>query len=217
MQAGFNLIEMSIVLVIVGLVMGGLMAPLATQMENSRRNETELILEQLQEGIYGYALINGRLPCPDTNSDGIEDRTGNNCTVVRGELPWSTLALGNTDAWGQNFIYRVTGTFADMVDGTGCGMPTTNLSFSLCSTGDIQVLDQVAGNVVAANVPAVIASRGKNWASTPSRDERENIDNDTVFVTKNYSSAVGNEYDDMVVWVVPSILISRMVHAGRLP
>ena len=217
-QTGFSLIEISIVLVILGLLLGGLMTPMATQIENSRRNETQITLEQLKESIYGYALINGRLPCPDTNSDGAEDRAGNTCSSASGFLPWSTLAMGNADAWGQNFTYRVTTSFADNVDGTACGgTPTLGVSFSLCSLGDIQVRDQAAGNIVASNIPAIIVSRGKNWALAMAADETENTNNDATFISKNYSSVTGSEYDDLVTWIVPGVLVNRMVTAGRLP
>ncbi len=215
--SGFSLIEMAIVLVVVGLLLGGLMAPLATQIENSRRNETQQIMAQSLEAIYGYSLANGRLPCPDTTGDGAENRVGNNCKSVRGNLPWATLAIGSQDAWGQAFLYRVTNSYADLVNGTGCGTPTPNISFSLCSTGDIQVLNAAGGSTVAVNVPAVIVSRAKKRAAAAAADEAENNDNDAIFVSKNYTSTVGTEFDDIVNWVVPGVLVSRMVNAGRLP
>lgn len=216
-QSGFSLIEIALVLVIVGLLIGGLLSPLSTQIENSQRNETKIIMTQALEAIYGYTLANGRLPCPDTTGDGAENRTGNNCTVVRGNLPWSTLALGSEDAWGQAYLYRVTNSYADLVDGTGCGTPTLNISFSLCSVGDIQVLDQAAGITVAANIPAVIVSRGKNFGIAMAADEAENNNNDATFVDKTYTSAAGAEYDDIINWIVPGVLLNRMVNAGRLP
>ncbi len=214
---GFSLIEISVVLVIVGLLLGGMMMPLATQMEKSRRNETQMLIDQAFEAIYGYALMNGRLPCPDTSGDGLENRAGVNCTLVRGSVPWATLGTANTDAWGQTFIYRVSNNYADSVDGTGCGTATTNVSFSLCSSGDIQVLNARGGGTVASNVPAVIVSRGKNWTNAPSNDEAENTDNDAIFVSKGFSSAAGAEFDDLIGWVVPGVLSNRMVNAGRLP
>ncbi len=217
-QRGFSLIEISIVLIIVGLLLGGLMAPLGTQIESSRRNETKQQIAQSIEAVYGYSLANGRLPCPDTTNDGAENRTGNNCTAVSGNLPWATLAMNVQDSWGQPLLYRVSNNFADLVDGTGCAAtPAANISFSLCSVGDIQVRDSAGGTFVAINVPALVISRGKNWAVAPAADEAENSNNDVNFVKKNYSSAAGAEFDDMVSWVVPGILISRMVKAGRLP
>ncbi len=216
-QSGFSLIEISIVLLIVGLLLGGIISPLGSRIESSRRNETKLTADNALQSIYGYALTRGRLPCPDTTGDGVENRNGNNCTQVRGNLPWSTLGIAQQDAWGQNFLYRVSNNFADLIDGTGCNTPTTNVSFSLCSNGDIQVLDQSGGTTVAINVPAIIISRGKNFGSAPAADEAENNDNDAIFVDKVYSSATGAEFDDIVTWVVPGILFNKIVNAGLLP
>lgn len=223
-QAGFSLIEVSIVLVIVGLLLGGMMLPLATQFERSQRTETRKTLEKALDAVYGYALANGRLPCPDINQDGLEDRKGGAnraCIRVYGFLPWATLATGKQDAWGHALIYRVTANFADAQPGAknplSCTrVPTSNASFSLCSQGDIQVKDSVGGQLVALNVPAVLLSKGKNW-SRLTADERENVDNDNIFVDRVYSSAEGNEYDDMMVWVVPAVLKNKLAEAGMLP
>ncbi len=61
---GMTLVEMAIVLVIVGLLLGGLLMPLAAQMEQKRVNETQQTLGQIQEALLGFAIANGRLPCP---------------------------------------------------------------------------------------------------------------------------------------------------------
>ena len=44
-------------------------------------------------------------------------------------------------------------------------------------------------------------------------------DNDRVFVshTPTPSNAANGEFDDIVVWISPNILFSRMVAAGQLP
>ena len=217
-QVGFSLIEMAIVLVIVGLLIGGTLAPLSAQMERSRRSETSQTLNNTIDAIYGYAFSNGRLPCPDSTGDGVEDRVGANCSALFGNAPWVTLGSTGNDAWGQNIGYRVSNNFADTTDGTGCGTATSGVSFELCSTGDIQIFDgSPGGNPVATNIPAVIISQGKNWAISTSTDEAENTDADGAFVSKQYTSVVGSEFDDLIVWIAPTILKSRMVSAGKLP
>ena len=217
LQCGFSLIEIAIVLVILGLVLGGVLAPLSSQYENSRRNETTVILEKVLEASYGYAIVNGQFPCPDISGDGLENRLGVNCVSPTGGLPWVTLGVGKNDAWGQPFGYQVTTGFADSSDGTGCGSATPGVSFELCSNGDITVRDSSGGGLVAQNVPALVWSMGKNWAVSTSPDEGENSDGDAVFVSKIYSGLNGSEFDDLIVWVTPAILKTRMVNAGRLP
>ncbi len=70
---GFTLIEMAVVLLIIGLLLGGVLAPLSTQIDNDRRKETSNTLKQISDALLGYAVANVRLPCPDTNGDGLED------------------------------------------------------------------------------------------------------------------------------------------------
>lgn len=128
-QSGISLIEMAIVLVILGLVLGSTLVPISTQYENSRRNETTGLLNKVLEATYGYAMVNGYLACPDISGDGLENRVGANCSAPVGGLPWVTLGVGQNDAWGQPLGYRVTSTFADTSDGTGCGTATPGVSF----------------------------------------------------------------------------------------
>ncbi len=139
---GFTLTEMAIVLAIVGLLLGGLIPTLSTQMESQRINETRKQLSEIQQTLIGYAIINGRLPCPaqatlatgQTNA-GVEAITGNTCacvaasgntvatnsaiactgTTVTGVLPWATLGIKETDAWERRYTYRVTRRFADQI------------------------------------------------------------------------------------------------------
>lgn len=65
---GFTLAELAVVLVIVGLLLGGLMAPLSAQMETKYRSDSEKRLSDIREALIGYALVNGRLPCPADRS-----------------------------------------------------------------------------------------------------------------------------------------------------
>ncbi|MFZ1899546.1 MAG: hypothetical protein WAU35_03540, partial [Azonexus sp.] len=76
---------------------------------------------------------------------------------------------------------------------------------------------------LATNLPAVVVSHGSRGAGAwqPSGaqlpgaagDELENADSDLTFITGQPS----NSFDDLLTWVVPSILKSKMVAAGRLP
>lgn len=55
---------MTIVLLIVSILMGGMMAMLSTQVEQRKWNDTQSRLEAARDAILGYAIANGRLPCP---------------------------------------------------------------------------------------------------------------------------------------------------------
>lgn len=105
---GFTLVEMAIVLVIIGLLLGGLLMPLSAQLEQQRISETQKYLEQIKEALLGFAAANGRLPCPaSATSNGQESfAVGGNATnglcsnFYNGFLPAATLGLTPTDSQG---------------------------------------------------------------------------------------------------------------------
>lgn len=211
---GFTLVEMAVVLVILGFLLGGLLIPLSAQMDQKNYSSTQKELGEIKETLIGYALshaaLDGKphLPCPDSvGNDGIEDRTGHACTNPEGNLPWADLGLPAIDSWGNHYRYRVANIdFAD-----------NSLGFTLSSSGNITIRDAVAGNIVATSIPAVIFSRGKNGAGTGT-DEMENSDTSNATIISHVPSNIaGNEFDDLVVWVPTGILFSRLVAAARLP
>lgn len=212
---GFTLVEIAIVMVIFGLLLAGLMGPLQMQRDNLKRKETLQSMQTIKQAITGFALRNGRIPCPDTSQDGQENMNGNTCFSPRGTVPWATLGVTRFDAWKQPFTYRVDTRFADIIpDGTGCAVPVPGISFEICSTGNITVLDRRGGTQVAAGIPAIIVSHGRNWASAGDADEQENRDNNPIFVDKTH---INQGYDDFVEWVNLNNLIAKMISANKLP
>ncbi|TFW14825.1 type II secretion system protein [Massilia arenosa] len=229
MQGGFSLVELAIVLVIVGLMIGGLMTPLQTQFEQRRISETQRVLDEAREALTGFALRNGYLPCPAISaSNGLEDRSGGYCTGGRrdGLLPWATLGVAKADGWGHMLRYSVTPAFSN-----------SQVLFGLATPRDITIGTRDSrGNLVTASgindVPAVVVSHGRNGLGAVSetgvpvagvgaanQDERTNAMGGIAFVTRPPSDAraPGGEFDDLVVWLSPNVLFSRMVAAGALP
>jgi len=231
--SGFTLVEMAIVLVIIGLLLGGMLMPLSAQMDQRRISETQKALDEINQALLGFAIANGYLPCPAdpalasgaAGAGQARARTTSACTGGNnGVLPWATLGVSETDAWGRRYTYRVTTVFADTTDGTGCGIAKAGVSFELCSTGDATIRIASGGTPVASTIPAVTISHGKNGfgayttagtqlAVSTDADEIENSDSDTDFVHKIQTST----YDDLVAWVTPNTLFNRMVAAGKLP
>jgi prepilin-type N-terminal cleavage/methylation domain-containing protein len=102
-QGAFTLIEMAVVLAIIGLLLGSLMYTLSAQTEQRARGETQRTLEQAREAILGYAVANGRLPCPaSAASMGVESPAGGgDCSnYYDGFLPAVTLGFQPVDAQG---------------------------------------------------------------------------------------------------------------------
>ena len=122
---GFTLVEMAIVLLILGLLLGGGLTVLSAQIDQQRVKDTQRILEDAKEALIGYAVNQTppHLPCPDktggggagTANDGLEDvnvATGV-CVNPEGNLPWATLGVADIDGWGNRIRYRVTPAFSN--------------------------------------------------------------------------------------------------------
>ena len=248
---GFTLIELAMVLLILGLLLSRFLAPLAARVEQQQRNNTQIQLDEIKEVIYGFVLQNHYFPCPDCSdntggcavveasdpddiNDGEEDfvngaGTSLICANDYGNLPWVTLGVKGTDEWNNIFTYHVDRDFADRddpdkSDGTGCAASATlNVSFSLCSVGNIDVWNMADTADpdyarVADDIPAIVVSHGKNFLdNAPSADETENLNNNTTFVNTVYNTATGTEFDDMLIWISPHILRTMSVKAGILP
>lgn len=221
---GFTLVELAIVLIIVALLSGGLMMTLGSQLDQRAYRDTQQQLQDLRDALLGYAAshmaADGKpyLPCPDTDGDGLENRTGNLCTGAEGFLPWSDLGIGNQDAWNNRFRYRVTPLFA-----------RNDIGFTLSSTGTLRVCEQAACTAtLATQLPSIVISHGRNGLGGTSSgnlanplpvstDEQENADADNDFVSHTIAPAGPSEFDDLVTWISPNILYSRLIAAGRLP
>lgn len=102
--SGFTLIEMAVVLVVVALVLGSLLVPLASQVEQRRIDGTAQTLEQARDALLAFAAARGRLPCPAGNANGQETLITNaatgDCSSFWGYLPALTLGLSPLDSNG---------------------------------------------------------------------------------------------------------------------
>lgn len=218
-KRGFTLVEMTVVLVIVGLLLSGLLIPLSAQITQRNRTETERYLDEAREALMGYALINKYLPCPDSKAtpDGLEDtRVAGVCPDDTGILPWQTLGIQSTDSWNRYFGYSVTSAYSNSAT-----------TFTLTTPATRTVLGE--SDTLTSSAVAVVFSTGANGfgAKSPngdmtaptSADELENSDGNSTFVshTPTGTSGSSDEFDDQVTWVPQPVLANRMVAAGQLP
>jgi len=176
---GFTLIELAVVLFIVSLMLGVFLSPLSVRLEQQNRARTTDLLDEIEESLLGYAMINGRLPCPDcpntsltgcgsaTANDGREDLTGTICASPIGNLPWVDLQVSEYDDWSRHFTYRVKLEFADDADGAPaagvggaapCGTPAIGVSFEICSGGDIDIYDGYIIGTTGYTTAALLAA-----------------------------------------------------------
>lgn len=258
---GFTLTEMAVVLVIIALMTIGLITPLSTQRSIETRRETGKSLDTIREALLGFVITHGRLPCPAASdiasnnvNAGVEAFNVSGCTctgpnsgiasvggavcsansTVSGVVPWATLGLQETDAWGNRYTYLVTAAYARQPSATNpaycdSGIPApANMSaitaFALCTSGlgSVRTSSLISGVPLTTTneVPAVVVSHGENglgaWLSDGSQrggadsDELANADQDSVFVN---NTAI----DDLLVWISRPILMNRMISACKLP
>ncbi|CAM5448803.1 hypothetical protein TMEC54S_03352 [Thauera mechernichensis] len=106
---GLTLIEVSLVIVVLGFI-ALLLAELLPGFKRAAMHKDSIYaLQTAQTAMRGFILINGRLPCPDSNGDGMEDRAADGCTQLTGVLPYRSLGLGGPleNAAGFPFRYGV--------------------------------------------------------------------------------------------------------------
>ena len=274
-QDGFTIIEVAIVLLVVAFILGYTVALFPIQQELKQYRATEDEMDNIIDELLGYAQVNGRLPCPDTGTDGLEDTvdvlnnvTGagvgdgivDGCAGYFGFLPSATLGMEGDinatgqlqDPWGSVYGYAVsninadadvnplTAAAIDLVSPNGIrdegitayslltAPPGTPPDLFVCddsnTVGNDLTCGDVTGNLVAGNVAVVIVSLGKNFDLVVSSNiQRENFDdfnvgtNDKVYVSATRSDAANAEFDDVVKWISPNRLFSKMIEADQLP
>ncbi|MDP2831845.1 MAG: type II secretion system protein [Pseudomonadota bacterium] len=222
---GFTLVELAIVLFIITLLLGGMLTPLSQQIAERQNSDTRHALENARIALAGYALSHrdstGKpyLPCPDQANgiganDGEEDRLAEGrCAGMIGGLPWHTLGVAETDAWGNRLGYAVSPDYADAVRGI-VHNPVPATLVSVCRNPSCaQPLAAVA----------VILSHGRNGFGAHnavgginlppvSADEQANTDAIPRFVMRPPSAAdrPGGEFDDLATWLSPAWLLGRL-------
>jgi len=180
MERGFTLVEIAIVVLVLGLLLGSLLGPLSVRVEQQEIQKTSDQMEEIKEALYGYAMANGALPCPDGDGDGMADplvaTTTSPCNDFEGGLPFETIGATRGDAWGFRFLYRVTLAFT-VADNRICAANDGDLD--LCDNPQNLELDDpnirvgtrpltsphaLASDPASrvATAPAVVLSHGKN-------------------------------------------------------
>jgi prepilin-type N-terminal cleavage/methylation domain-containing protein len=229
-SSGFTLVELTVVLIIVGLLLSGLYLPLSAQQDARQVAAAERQLQEIRDALIGYAQINGRLPCPASSATG----TGNeDCGAGdNGFVPWTDLGVSPVDPWGRMVRYRVSTAFR--------GVPPT---FTANTPGALKIqtrqnsalVDLTNDAAPSRSVVFVLVSYGKNGYHGVQRDGVAgpgepagliNPDEDTngsaattTFVSRTPTpagTATMGEFDDLVVWAPTTILINRLIAAGKL-
>lgn len=206
-QAGFTLIEIAIVLLIIGVLLGYTVALVPVQQELKQYRQVEAEMDSVIAHLTAFAQVNGRLPCPDTSAgagtiDGLEDALANDCEAFFGFLPGRTLGINGKynaagvliDPWGSGYGYAVSDFdvgadgIIELVSANGirnAGIAAVQPNLFVCDDSPVlgNQLDCTAAasnEVVGTNgeVAAVIISLGKDFEiPATSNIQAENLDN----------------------------------------
>jgi len=181
-HCGFTLVEIAIAIFIITILLGSILVPLTTQVEQRQVGETQKMLEDIKEALVGHAVAKGFLPCPDrttpggggandTANDGVEDHSAGSClgpsisagAIRMGNVPWQTLGLGASDPWGNRFRYMVSHSYAQRSPATPFNL-TSAAGIVVCTTwsgcpgtGSVRLTPASPDGAVA-----VIISYGRN-------------------------------------------------------
>ena len=135
---GFTLIELAIVLIILGILVGVGAGMLGISIKTNQFDKSRRIVEEAKEAIIGFTVKNMRLPTKTEFSSTARD----------------------TDAWGRTLVYI-------SANSTNSGV-TVNLSdndTNICcgiSETDLSIYDNRTSNFCKENIAFIILSTGEN-------------------------------------------------------
>lgn len=214
-QAAFTLTEMAVVLFIIAILLGGMLLPLSAQTEARRVEETRRSLADIREALLGYAIMNGRLPCPmstavtDPSNAAYGVAAATCAPGTEGLLPWKTLGVPESDSWGvrrtavaEPFIgywrYRIDDNYSSA------------FSLTTATASALTVWDGAGNRLsLAAEAPVAIV-----FSTGPDRvPNGRNAVLDADFQGGEPSAG----FDDILFWISRPLLFNRMVGAGKLP
>jgi prepilin-type N-terminal cleavage/methylation domain-containing protein len=233
---GFTLTELAVVLAVTGLLLTSTLYTFSAQIDGRSRAETQRRLEEARELVLGFALVNGRLPCPGIASG---DEAGGGAapcaSYYGGFLPARAIGFQPTDAagfgldawgnriryavsaaqWGANPFARYTKQHAANDPAAAWSMTQSPPDLVVCSASPAAagaVACDAGASVTNQNtVVAILFSTGKNSAA--GANEARNLDGNALFV----SGAVDPGFDDQLVWIPVGLLYGRLISAGVLP
>jgi len=177
---GFTLLELSIVLAIIGIVIGGGLAITIGSLQASQYNATVAEMENIERALLNYSITFNRIPCPSdltqtqgTTTYGVEAANRGTCFggtpsanfqapsgSVEGGIPTRTLQLPDNymyDGWGRKLRYAVDPTYT-----ASKSLPAS--VHSLCSTASAKAItvDDASGAARTTSGLYAIISHGAN-------------------------------------------------------
>jgi hypothetical protein len=201
------------------LAIGVLLTVLSGKSAQNQFDEKTLpVLAVARQALITYAAGNvsappGRLPCPDTNNDGLEDvPCGSTATNQLGRLPWKTLGLPDLrDGSGECLWYAVSASFKDNPLSTGVNSDTpgqlviTDGGFSILAGNAIAVIlapgPQLPGQ---DRTSAGTTQCGGNTTASNYLDTVGAINNAAPTATTFATAQPSSTFNDRLVYITPA-------------
>lgn len=177
--AGFSLVEMAVVIVLMSMMLTLGVAALSVQQDNAAISATQKKQEAIKDALVAYLRTYKRLPCPETSTfpgnpaNGSESRQSPGdakslCQSYWGTVPYATLGLSREtalDGYDNLFTYFVSAAQAGEPDWTLTQASSSVPGFSAGNPGRYAVTENGAPTTLSANLAVVvIISHGKNGA-----------------------------------------------------
>jgi len=88
-SGGFTIIEMAVAMFIIALVLGSILVPLGTQVEQRQIADTQKRLDEIKEALIGFVIANRYFPCPAVYAANGQEggRAAGLCSPSTGFLP----------------------------------------------------------------------------------------------------------------------------------
>ncbi len=186
MKKGFTLIELAIVLVLVGLLLGLGTSLVGILIKQVKRRETQERLDAAVESVIGYAQTHKYLP--------------DNATFF-------SVVRTPRDTYGKPFIYIYYSALAG--SGGYCGKKESPITIRICHDNGCSSYEEIK------NVAFLVLSSGENYNIQTYLPNPSAVSSDTVIKIYDYGIKVDDypsdmnrveEYDDQVKWITLSEL-----------
>jgi prepilin-type N-terminal cleavage/methylation domain-containing protein len=231
-NTGFSLLEMAVVLVILGVLLGGLIVPLSNEREDRQRQQTEQLMEEIFDAVLGFVAANGHLPCPATAaSNGLSVPAGavvncNPTTYPNSFVPYQTLGIRGPlnqngllmDGWFFPIRYQIAAGFSNT--GITRVMLRNNVNLRVCTVSPCTPAPVLPERILTTNAVAVLVSWGSDGGAAPPAaqvNQFENASNNNDFVMRQISDAPSPVFNDIVTWLSPNTLALTLVDSGWPP
>ncbi len=141
-EQGFTLVELAVVFVVIGLLVGMGVSLIGPLTRRAKRAETKERVKEMKEAIIGYALTKKEMPC-----DGSET-----CSGADGDARFNTLARPSDLSYIYSGNLRQEGANIDL-----CTLSATNITLQLCHDNSCTSSDTIN------NTAFIVLHRGGNF------------------------------------------------------